>query len=347
MTKKESRVTIKDVAKEANLSIATVSFVLNEKENQTIPDATRKKVIEAAKKLNYRPNRLAVSLVTHQTKIIGLVSPDTTNPFFADLCTSVETAAKSFGYNIILGNTQNNAQNDLEYLKAFIDIGVEGVVFAKASGSSEEDVNSLHMLKESNIPVIIVDRHIASENISSVMLDHKKGGYLATKYLMELGHTRIGCITGPLSLDSAVSRLEGYREALTDAGIVHDESLIVQGAYQYQDGENAFPILWKRGISAIFACNDMMAFGVYKAARKAGINIPNDLSVIGFDDVRYCDVMVPALTTIRQPVADIGAEAIRQLIDTIRTKSVSTGKVTLFTPSLIVRESCIDIREKS
>ena len=345
MKYESKRPTIRDVARETKLSIATVSFVLNGKD-KNIPEETQKKVLDAAKKIGYRPNRLAVGLVTNKTNIIGFICPDSGNLFFADLCRGIETAAQSFGYRIILGNTRNDSKKDMEYLRVFADQCVDGIIFAKAQGTKEDDENLLAFLRESQIPAVIVDRHINHHEIATVMLDHKQGGYLATKYLLSLGHRRIGCVTGPFALESALQRLEGYKTALEESGIQYDPTLVVEGAYQYQDGVDAFPILISKKITAVFACNDMMAFGIYKAAKDQGYAIPEDLSVVGFDDVPYCDILSPALTTIQQPIADIGAESVRLLVNAIQSNSAITEGERLFSPTLIVRKSCAECAKR-
>ena len=203
------RATIRDVAKKAGYSISTVSLVLNNK-NVSIPQSTRDKVLAAVKALDYRPNQLAVSMVTKKTNVIGLIIPDNSNMFFADLSKAIEVAAHKAGYNLIYGNSSNDSGHDIEYMRMFTDRQVDGIIFAKsASICAEDDIRAMQFIRESKIPFVSVDRELRGNNIRSVLLDNRRGGYLATRHLLELGHRKIGCVTGPLDLMSSHERLEG------------------------------------------------------------------------------------------------------------------------------------------
>ena len=230
------RVTIRDVAQRAGYSITTVSMVLNNK-NVCIPPDTRQKVWAAVKELGYRPNQLAVSMVTKRSHVLGLIIPDNSNMFFAELSKAIERAARRVGYGLIYGNSSNDSKRDIQYIQMFADRQVDGIVFAKsASLAQEDDAKLLACMADCALPFVTVDRQIAGSDTCAVLLNHFKGGYLATRHLIGLGHTRIGAYTGPLDLLSSNERLAGYRSALEEAGIPYDEKLVFEGDYQYTGG---------------------------------------------------------------------------------------------------------------
>ena len=258
------RATIRDVAKKAGYSISTVSLVLNNK-NVSIPQSTRDKVLAAVRALDYRPNQLAVSMVTKKTNVIGLIIPDNSNMFFADLSKAIEVAARKAGYNLIYGNSSNDSGHDIEYMRMFTDRQVDGIIFAKsASICAEDDIRAMQFIRESKIPFVSVDRELRGNNIRSVLLDNRRGGYLATRHLLELGHRKIGCVTGPLDLMSSHERLEGYRDALAEYGVPYKEELIAEGDFQMAGSEKPVLQLLRYNVTAIFSFNDMMAYSIYQ-----------------------------------------------------------------------------------
>jgi len=329
---------MRDVAKKSGFSITTVSFVLNNK-TVSIPQQTKDKIYEAVRELRYRPNQLAVSLTTKKTKVLGLIIPDNSNLFFAELSKAIEITAREEGYSLIYGNSNNNPKTDLEYMHVFTDHQVDGIIFTKSTSPPlEEDEESLAFISKSATPIIAVDRMIPGSNVPSVMLNHLKGGQLATRHLIESGHRRIGCFTGPLELASSMERLKGYRSALAEAGIEYDDTLLFEGNYQLGREEEALEYLLQRGVSAIFSFNDIMAFGLYREAQRRHLSIPRDISIVGFDDIPFCSILLPGLTTIRQPIADMGKCAVKVLLDRINGAE-QPNENHLFEPQLILRES--------
>lgn len=335
------RATIKDVAQMAGCSITTVSFVLNNKEGVSIPLSTRASIFAAAKALNYRPNQLAVSMVTKRTNVIGLIIPDNSNSFFAELSKTIERAAHAAGYCLIYGNSGNDADRDLAYIQLFADRQVDGIILAKSPSISEEgNQHLLDFLETLTIPFLMVDRLISGSRGYSVSSNNFMGGYLATRHLLELGHHRIGAYTGSQNIVSSNERLRGYQTALREWGLPFEEDLLFEGNYQLGREKDALAHFIDRGASAIFCFNDMMAFGLYQEIRKKGLSIPQDLSIVGFDDVFFGELVNPPLTTVRQPVDQIGSVAVDTLLDCINGMTPPPHlRNQVFEPTLIIRKS--------
>lgn len=328
-------VTIKDIARLAKVSTTTVSRVINHK-SEGVSEDTRKKILDLVKELNYQPNALARGLVTKKTKTIGLIIPDISNPFFPDIARGVEDSANRQGYNVFLCNTDDNLDKESEYINALKEKYVDGIIFTLASIPKYEHI--LDLIK-SGIPVVMMDRLIESKDIKGVFLDNFQGGYIATKHLIELGHTKIACITGPLQTKTAIERYEGYQKALMDAKIELDKSLIIESDYKMDGGiKAAEQLLKKKQMTGLFACNDLMAYGAYKAIKACGYKIPEDVSIVGFDDIQISQMLETQLTTIKQPTYDMGVSAAKMLISLIEEKRIRK-KIVRFEPQLIIRQS--------
>lgn len=340
------RVTIKDVAKKSGFSITSVSLVLNNKETK-IPDSSRQLILSAAEELGYRPNRLAVGLLKKKTKLLGLVIPDNSNMFFSELSKSVEIAARKRGYSLIYGNTSDVYSRDYEYLKLFVDHQVDGIVITKSSHLPEkEDIRNLEFLQKNNVPFVVVDRQPKGFHSDMVTVNNTTGGYMATKHLIECGHRRIGCFTGPLGLTTSQQRLDGYKKALEEFNIDYDENLIVEGNFSSGFEDKAMSVFLNEKVTAVFCQNDIMAFGIYRAANKSGIKIPSQLSVIGYDNINLCDIVYPGLTTIHQPIDQIGEESVRILANLIENGDQKIeAEVKELEPKLVIRNSVISIVE--
>lgn len=334
------RATIRDVARQAGCSITTVSFVLNNKEGVSIPAATRSNILNAAKELNYRPNQLAVSMVTKRTYVIGLIIPDNSNGFFADMSKTIEYAAHAAGYSLIYGNSGNDAGRDLSYIQIFADRQVDGIILAKSSSLMQQETKLLNFLDTLTIPYVMVDRPISGSKGCSVSSDNFMGGYLATRHLLDLGHLRIGAYTGSRDIVSSNERLRGYRAALEERGIDFQPSLLFEGNYQLGNEAAALEHFLSCGVSAIFSFNDLMAFGLYREIRKKHLSIPRDLSIVGFDDVFFGELVHPPLTTVRQPIEQIGSVAVSLLLDLIEGVPIpAENQHPIFEPTLIPRDS--------
>lgn len=326
--------TIKDIARLAGVSITTVSKVMNGKDHD-IGEATKKRVLELVERYDYRPNALASGLITKKTGTIGLLVPDITNSFFSEVIWSAENAARREGFNVILCNTDDDERNELEYLSVLRKKRVDGIVFISTVLS---DHQGLLDLADKGMPLVVVDRPVRHAQIMAVQLDNEAGGYAATRHLIAHGHRKIGCITGPLRNRGARDRYNGYLKAIREAGIDFAQRLIFEGDYRIQGGERGAHALLQEGVSALFACNDMMAYGVYRAARELGLEIPRSLSVVGYDDIYTSALLSPPLTSVKQPASEIGATAAAMLIGQINGTGNPERKPA-FEPVLSVRSS--------
>jgi LacI family transcriptional regulator len=297
---------------------------------------TRERVLAAMAALNYRPNALARSLRQGKTNTLGLVLPDSANPFFAEISRSIEDEAFKKGYSVFLCNTELDTQRELFYVDVLSKKQVDGIIFVAAG----DQADSLDFLLRRNMPVVMIDRDVPNVEVDAVLTDNQLGGFLATRHLIELGHTRIACIAGPTNITPSAERIIGYRTALEQAGIKIDDDLIVCGDYHPQSGMDLTHFLLKRDSrpTAIFALNDLMALGALRAAAEAGCTVPRDLAIIGYDDLDIAQFSNPPLTTIAQPKKEVGAQAINLLVDRISHKSRPPSRLVL-APELIVRRS--------
>lgn len=319
--------TMRDVAEHARVSVTTVSHVIND--TRPVSEELRQRVLQAMRDLGYQPNRLARSLRRGQTHTIGMIIPDTTNPFFAEVARGVEDTSFERGYSVILCNSDGNLDKELLYTNVLVEKQVDGILFVAAGMSTERILE----LQRRNIPLVLIDRDLPDAAVDSVLTDNAHGGRLATQHLIELGHTRIACVTGPSELTPSADRVIGYREALIQSNLAIDGALIVKGDFQYASGYAAGTQLL--GLAdpptAIFACNDLMAIGVVSAALQGGLRVPDDFSVIGFDDIRLAAFANPPLTTIAQPKYEIGVVAVTLLLERMRTPDLGARRQVLDT----------------
>ncbi len=329
--------TIKDVAKKAGVSPTTVSLVFNNRESR-VSETTRERVMAVAKELNYYPNQFAASLVTKRSHIIGVVS-DSVNIFSAQVITGIVKQAKLKGYQVVQVSASQENEDDVEYLNIFLNQGIDGVIFPHSSICSLKNLkNGFQSMIRSGVPAIAMDVEINGATSCADICDHVYGGYLATRHLIDYGHQKIGAISGPRDYISSVKRLEGYCKALEEAGIPFDPSLIYTGNYKLESGQDALPYLLGKGVTAIFAFNDMIALGIYKAIRNYGMSIPKDISVVGYDDIFISDVLEVPLTTVHIPIEDIGRRAAQELIELIENKQPAADQKKC-EPVLMVRAS--------
>jgi LacI family transcriptional regulator len=302
---------MRDVAKRAGVSVSTVSHVINN--TRAVSQGSRQRVEQAMEELGYKPNALARSLRRRKTNTLGMIVPDSANPFFAEVARAIEDASFAQNYIVILCNSEGDLEKQQTYTNVLIENRVAGILFV-AAGVSTELVNDLG---QRHVPLVIVDREVLGVEVDTVLTDHVQGGCLATQHLVDLGHRRIACIAGNSEVSPSAERVTGYRRTLEKNGIAFDESLVVKGDFQYESGYAATRQLLEleRPPSAIFACNDLMAVGCISAARELGLRVPDDLSVVGFDDVRLASFTNPPLTTIVQPKVEIGALATQMLLE--------------------------------
>lgn len=333
------RAKITDIARIAECSITTVSLVLNNKPN-TISEKKKRQILDVAQQLNYFPNRQAASLVTKKTKSIGLIIPDNCNTFFGSLSKEIETFAHDKGYNIIYGNSRNESANDYNYVVMFLERCVDGIIIVKSTTSNDQSSeNLIKLLQSCPIPLVVLDRAINGVTAPTYTVDNRYGGYIATKHLVEQGHRRIACYSGPLNVSSALERLKGYRQAIEEAGIPYDPALVFEGNYQLGSEELAFEHFEKQNVTAIFAQNDIMAYGLYRQIQNTGKKIPQDYALVGFDDLDLSTIITPTLTSVRQPVERLGKTAIARLLSMIQDEEYHQDEEYSFPPMLIVRDS--------
>lgn len=326
---------MRDVAERAGVSVTSVSHVINQ--TRLVSDDLRERVLTAMDELGYQPNALARSLRRKETYTIGVIMTNSADPFFAEVTRGVEDACFEQGYNIILCNSDSDLDKELFYTNELIKKRVDGILFLAAGGKSTQHIRTM---QERKTPLVVVDRYIPDLAVDTVLIDNARGGWLATHHLIELGHRRIGCITGPSDLTLSAERVTGYRRALQEAGILVDESLIVKGNFQYETGYQAAQQFLARPTppTAIFACNDLMAIGVINATIKQGWQVPDRLSVIGFDDIRMAAYTNPLLTTVAQPKYEMGSIATTMLLERIHNQEMAPRQKLLDT-HLVVRES--------
>ena len=326
--------TIREVAESAGVSYATVSHVINN--TRVVTQETRERVLAAMAALNYRPNALARSLRQGKTNTIGLVLPDSANPFFAEISRSIEDEAFRKGYSVFLCNTELDTQRELFYVDVLSKKQVDGIIFVAAG----DQADSLDFLLRQGMSVVMIDRDLPNVEVDAVLTDHQLGGFLATQHLIELGHRRIACIAGPSSITPSAERITGYRKALEQAGLPFDEAMLIRGDYHAESGMEITKSILQMDPrpTAIFALNDLMALGALRAASEANCSVPKDVAVVGYDDLELARFTSPPLTTIAQPKKEIGAQALTLLVDRISQKNRSPHRVVL-PPELIVRGS--------
>ena len=328
------RITIKDVAEAAQVSPTAVSRYLNHR--ITLPTGTAARIDQAVSKLSYRPNQLARNLSQGQSKIIGLVTPDIANPFFAQLAGAAAEEAAAHGFHILLCSTQNNSKREAAYLELLSSRQLDGLVVLTSC-----TVSSLSQHLSERACVVLIDEDTNVQDVPKVFVENQQGGYLATAHLIARGHTRIAHIGGPEGLFSATERSEGYLAALKEHGITPQSELIHYGLYTEAFGRQATQRLLKlpQPPSAIFAASDYVALGVLSCLRDNGLSVPEDISVVSFDDIPLSSLLQPPLTTVRQPIELLGHEGVRLLIELIQTGKTTRPLVQRFPVELIERES--------
>jgi LacI family transcriptional regulator len=318
-------VTIYDVAREANVSMATVSRVVNG--NPNVKPSTRKKVLEAIERLGYRPNAVARGLASKKTTTVGVIIPDISNIFFAELARGIEDIATMYKYNIILSNSDQNKEKELHLLNTMLGKQVDGILFM-GGHISEEHVAEF---KKSDVPIVLAATIEENNIIPSVNIDYKQAAYDAVVSLIERGNKRIAYVTGPADDPINSKKLAGYRRALEENGLSYDESLVIEGDYSYDSGIEAYEKITEldEQPTAVFVGTDEMALGVIHSAQDHGVKIPEQIEVVGFDNTRLATMVRPRLTTVVQPMYDIGAVAMRLLTKYMNKENVENHIVVL------------------
>jgi LacI family transcriptional regulator len=326
------KATLLDIAEKANVSKTTVSMVLNNNKIN-VSDATRQKIYDVAKELNYIPNTVARSLSTRKTETIGIVLPDIENPFFSEMARAIEDTAGKLNYNIMFCNTDNNQDKEEKYVKLLISKLVDGVIFV-SGGKSEQN---LQMLENNNVPFVIVDRYIeSSKEYNGVFCDNEEGIRLGVEYLHKNNKKKIAFVTGAQKLKVAKLRLEAFEEVTKNLNI-YNEHLIFEGEFTINGGMKATEYIMNSSstVDAIFYSNDVMALGGLKILTRKGYKIPEDIAIMGYDNINISNLVEPELTTVAQPIYNMGEEACKLLVGLINGSRKE--ELVILKPKLVIR----------
>lgn len=331
------KTTMSDVARQAGVDVSTVSRALNERTSGMLRSETVEKVLAAAAELGYQPNVLARGLRTQRSHTVGMLLPDLTNPFFPPIVRGLEDALEAGGYTLIVANTDNDAGRERRALHSLVGRQVDGLVVATSHIDGDEGAAAV-----GNLPVVLVNRRGTDPTIPAVVPDDDAGVSLAVRHLLDLGHTRIGHVAGPADTSTGRTRAEAFARITGDAGI-HDPSWVeATGIFGVEDGMAACERLLERhpDLTAICAANDLLAIGSLRALRAAGRGVPDDVSLVGFNDMPLVDLIDPPLTTVRIPQYDMGRQAgelLLQLFEQPRPRR--RRKPVAVAPELVVRQS--------
>ncbi|MBH0345647.1 LacI family transcriptional regulator [Bacillus thuringiensis serovar muju] len=329
--------TIYDVAEKAGVSIATVSKVINQ--TGRISEKTINKVNQVMDELDYQPSSVAAALTGKKTYAIGVLVPDISNPFFAEVARAFENSARESGYTLILCSTDHQTKREHEYIDLLFKKQVDGIIIA----TELNDYKLVKKIVNRDLPLVLFTVDHPSITTHVVTTDDMRGGYLAGSYLTQKGHTSL-TIMMEKDRKSSLGRLTGFKQALTDSGISLDDEAIISCYSTVEDSKRASKELLNlpNRPTAVFACTDLIAICLMNEARKQGLSIPEDLSIIGFDNTIYAEIADPGLTTIEQPIKQMAACTFEQLLKTMEMKEHAKQKITII-PQLVERSSVKDI----
>lgn len=334
-TRSTDRITIEDIAREANVSYATVSRVVNNK--GYVSEETRRRVNEVVARTGYIANRQARGLAGGRSNVVGLVVPDLDTSYIGEIIRGIDSELAAATYDLMLYTTRHRKHRENAFVATLTAGLSDGLLLVLPSDPG----TNLASFRQRNFPCVLIDHRGSDESGPVVGATNFQGGYDATRYLLDLGHRRIGIITGTLTMGCAVDRLRGYESALADCGVPVDSDLVRIGDFHQ-------PLAYSRTRelldlpnppTAIFASNDVSAFGAMEAIRDSGRRIATDISVVGFDDIPAAAMVNPPLTTVRQPLFEMGASATRMLLDLIGNPTHEGERLNLPT-ALVIRESC-------
>lgn len=327
--------TIRDVAARAGVGISTVSRVING--TGYVSEETRAKVLKAMEELNFHPNDIARSLKRRKTRSLGLAITDISNPFFGEVAHAVEVAARSLGYSVLFASTGPEAPQEADCIDLFLEKRVDGIIwFSPRNRAKLKEVT-----EKRKVPVVIITPEPGDREHHTVYINDARGAYEAVCHLLRLGHRRIGYIAEPDEPGVSQERMRGYRWALEEFGLEPDPSLIVRGTFREGSGSQAVDYFFReldKAPTAIFAANDLMAIEAMSRLRSMGLDVPKDVAVVGFDDIKMAALAGIDLTTVAQPKQEMGREAALMLIEAIADPSKVRRVV--FTPYLVIRKSC-------
>lgn len=330
---------IQDVAKMAEVSISTVSRVLNS--TARVNSEVKKRVEAAMQALDYQPNPAARSLRTNRSRIIGLLISDIQNPFFMRLIQGVEEEALRHEYSLILCNSNENPQREQQYLDVLYSERVAGAIIVPTRERLGEA--TLNKFKARNIPIVAVDRRVKDKGVDAVLVDNVRGAYEAVTHLINNGYHRIGAITGPLSVTTGRDRLEGYRQALQEAGLPLDPALERSGTFDAATGRRLAAELLdlQPAIEALFLGNNLLTLGALDAIHAHNLQIPNDIALVGYDETFWSSLDSLSLTTVMQPAFELGSAAALRLFQHLQNPAIQSRQEVVLAPSLVIRGSTL------
>lgn len=329
--------TMKDIARIAKVSTSTVSHVINN--TRYVSDEIREKIMKVVNELNYTPSAVARSLKVKETKTLGMLVTATSNPFFAEVVSGVEQYCNQHHYNLIISSIDGNEQRLQQNIQTLIQKQVDGLLLMY-SDTRHAMVEQLNL----NLPIVVMDWWPTELNADKIYENSEFGAYLATKTLIEQGHKNIAIITGKLDKSLAHNRLLGYQKALQDAHLPINPDWIIESHFDFEGGVEGMKKLLQitPRPTAVFACSDTIAVGVYQVTWQQGLRIPQDISVIGYDNIMLAQYLTPPLTTIHQPKAELGKLAVETLLERIKSPDLEY-KTTMLQPQLIWRASVAKI----
>jgi LacI family transcriptional regulator len=330
-----NNITIYDVAREASVSMATVSRVVNG--NPNVKPTTRKKVLEVIDRLGYRPNAVARGLASKKTTTVGVIIPDISSIFYAELARGIEDIATMYKYNIILSNSDENKEKEFHLLNTMLGKQVDGIVFM-GSNITDEHVQEF---QKSPVPIVLAGSVEDTGQVPSINIDYEAAAFDAVTFFAQNGNNKIAFVTGNTTEPINQKKLAGYRRGLEEAGLPFNESYVIDGDYTYDSGIESFEKLLEASVkpTAIIVGADEMALGIVHAAQDKGYNIPDDFEVISFDNTRLTLMVRPQITTIVQPLYDIGAVAMRLLTKLMNKETVEDQEAVVLPHRIEERQS--------
>lgn len=317
------KITIKDLAKLANASVTTVSLVLNDKPSR-ISESKKNEIKKLAELYHYQPNFTARNLVTKKSNTIGLLIPDIENLFFSALAKKVEDELRKLGYSLILVNSNDDHLNDVKLITNLVNRGVDGLLLTLSNDAESHKEVYLRLFDNLKTPFVLVDRVFEECDCPQVYFDNLLGGYLATRYLIKKHHKRIACITSKTGSLNGLQRYRGYEKALEEANIPLEDELVIEGDYRFQSGYQAGDKIIDLKADAVFASNDLMAYGVIRRFKERNKMVPEDIEVVGYDKLDFSSMLGLTLPSVEQNVQDLGRESVGMLMNQLQKKKSET-----------------------
>jgi len=331
----KKRTTLKDISFKTGFSVKTVSRAINQQGE--ISEETRKKILDTAKEMDYYPNLIAKGLRKNETYTIGYIVHDINNEFYGNVGIAIEKEFKKYGYNTLITFTEDNPDTEIQALKLFVSKRVDGIILSSCGLTKNYVKNIID-----KIPLVVIDNEINGLKTNLLITDNLNGSYLLTKHLIQNGHTDIACITGPLYRTCGITRLSGYKKALSEFNIKEKEKLIKISNWKMEGGYSSTIELIKENIncfSAIFYTNSIMALGGYKALREMNLKIPKDIAIAAFDNLEFVEALNPPLTTLSEVGKNMGEAAAKFLYKSILNKEITNYKKKIIKLRLFIRES--------